>query len=361
MVLALAALNAYLHWRILTGRSLTWHIVLSASAADLVLITLGILITNGFRNTFFVLYYPGLLGLSLVAFSWHLRFAVAIAVAAVYTAMSFVLPNGPVVEMAEEKVLAVRLASMFAVVATVNLMIGVERKRRREAVAAERAQAKRNLELQHKAQEAELAAQEERGRIAREIHDGIAQSIYALSLNLETCADLAERDDRSVGEQIRRLVPLSKQTLLEIRYYIYDQKPLLAGEKDLEVIAENQVKEFRIVAGAKVNLSTEGQPREVSLAVASGLYRILQEPLGNVLKHSRASEVDVALTYEPDRVRVSVTDNGVGVDTDNLRTGFGLENIRHRAEELRGSFEISGALGAGTRVGVALPVAGGTA
>ena len=72
-------------------------------------------------------------------------------------------------------------------------MVRLETSRRREAVEAERARAQENLELQKKAQEAALAAQEERARIAREIHDGVAQSMYALSLSLETCADLAER------------------------------------------------------------------------------------------------------------------------------------------------------------------------
>jgi signal transduction histidine kinase len=82
----------------------------------------------------------------------------------------------------QEKVLFVRVITMVGIVATGTLLVGWERARRREAVAAERSRSEENLELQRKTQEAELAALEERSRIAREIHDGVAQSIYMLSL-----------------------------------------------------------------------------------------------------------------------------------------------------------------------------------
>ena len=162
-----------------------------------------------------------------------------------------------------------------------------------------------------------------------------------------------------VHEQLQKLVPLAKKTLLETRHYIYDLKPLLAGESDLTAMAENQVKEFEMVAGVLARLSTEGQPYEVPVAVATGFYRILQEALANVLKHARASEVSVALTYEAGQVRLSVQDDGVGFQIDGVRPGLGLENMRERAQELRGSFEISGGPGDGTGISVTLPTQGG--
>ena len=250
---------------------------------------------------------------------------------------------------------------MFAVVAAANLMHRVERARRREAVEAERAQAERNLELQKKAREAEQAAQEERDRIAREIHDGVAQSIHALGLNLETAAELADREKGPLREQLSKLVPLAKKTLLETRQYIFDLKPLLAGESDLKSMAENQVQEFRTIAGTPIELSVAGRPSEVSVAVAAGLYRILQEALANVLKHARASEVKVAMSFEPGSVMLVVEDDGEGIDLDGTTPGYGLQNMRERAEELDGSFEILGSPGKGTKVGVTLPTQGGEA
>ena len=363
LALTLAGLNAYVHWRIWQGRPITWRYVLALSVTDLVFISVGIGITTGFRHTYFPLYYPALLGLSLVATSWRVSFGAATVVAAVSAGMSLTLGDTPDFAIKEEKILFTRIAVMYAVVAVMYavvaagyLIVRIETGRRHEAVTAEREQATRNLELQEKAQQAELAAQEERGRIAREIHDGIAQSIYALSLNLETAVDLAERRRDDLHAQLQKLVPLAKKTLLETRHYIYDLKPLLSGDSALMATAENQVKEFQTVAGTPVELTTEGTQSEVPVAVATGSYRILQEALANVLKHAQASKVNVSLAFEPGWVRLSVEDDGVGFQIDGVRPGMGLENMRQRAEELQGSFEISGVPGQGTKVEVRLPL-----
>ena len=161
--------------------------------------------------------------------------------AGVYAAISLMASPGVDIEIREERTLIVRIATMFAVVAAANLMTRIERNRRRDAVEAERAEAQRNLELQRQAQNAELMAREEKSRIGREIHDGIAQSIYALSLNLEACAELAERESGQLRDRLKTLVPIAKNTLLETRYYIFDLKPLLADERNLEDMVENQI------------------------------------------------------------------------------------------------------------------------
>ena len=219
---ALTVLNGYVQWRIWRGRPITRRYVLALSLTDLTIITAAIGLTTRFHNTFFPFYYPALLGVAVVFSSRRLSFAIVTAVAATYATLSLALEPGVSFDDAEERILVVRIVSMFAVVVAANLMSRIERTRRWEAVEAERVQSARNLELQRRAQEAELASQLERHRIAREIHDGIAQSIYALGLNLETCADLAERDNSPLREQLQRLVPLAKKTLLETRHYIYD-------------------------------------------------------------------------------------------------------------------------------------------
>ena len=355
LVVTLAVVNAYLHWRIWKGRPITRPYVLGLSIMDVCVITAGIGVSSRFDNNFFILYYPALLALSLVFSSRRLSFTFVTLVAMAYIGLSLTLEPGVRFDIKEEKILVIKVATMFAVVAAGNLMTRIERMRRREAVEAERFQSERNLELQRKAQEAELAAQQERDRIAREIHDGIAQSIYGLSLNLETCADLAERVPDPLREHLQKLVPLAKKTLLETRHYIFDLKPLLSGESDLVGMADNQVKEFQTVAGTPTHLSVEGQPCDVSVAVSSGLYRVMQEALANVLKHARASKVEVALAFEPEGVRLSVQDDGDGFHPDGIRPGYGLGNMRQRAEELGGRFEMSSVPGQGTSINVTLP------
>ena len=161
----LSVFNGYVHWRIWRGRPVSKRYVVALSAMDLSLITIGIAVSSRFGNTFFVLYYPALLGLSVVFPSRRVAFTAVVTVAVAYAGVSFLItPPGvaiaprqvtEVVEK-EEKVLLIRLAAMFAVVAAGNLITRVERDRRREAVEAERARAEENLELQKRAREAEL-------------------------------------------------------------------------------------------------------------------------------------------------------------------------------------------------------------
>ena len=93
------------------------------------------------------------------------------------------------------------------------------------------------------------------------------------------------------------------------------------------------------------------------MAAGTGLYRILQEALANVLKHAHASEVKVSLAFEPGNVRLSVEDDGVGFQPGGAGSGYGygLQNMRERADELGGTFDISGVSGQGTTITVVLP------
>ncbi|MBI4220596.1 MAG: sensor histidine kinase [Chloroflexi bacterium] len=222
-----------------------------------------------------------------------------------------------------------------------------------EALANQIAVGVQNARLMKR--QVEMAAQEERTRIAREIHDGIAQAMYALALNLETCADLAERDKGPLRDRLRQLVPLARQALLETRHYIFDLRPLLAGEGDLRTAIENQVKEFRSVSRIDTRLETTGDHGDVSVSVATGLYRILQEALANILKHSGASEVRVSLRFENGGVSLRVQDNGRGFVPDGVGAGYGLKNMRQRAESLGGTFTIEAEEGKGTMVAISLP------
>jgi two-component system sensor histidine kinase DegS len=230
-----------------------------------------------------------------------------------------------------------------------------ERTRRREAVAAERQRSEENLELQRRAQQAELAALEERSRIAREIHDGIAQSIYMLSLNLETSADLAQQQGQGLEKRLKGLVDLSKETLLEVRHYIFDLKPYLAGEKGLASMVENQVREFKTVSGVPTTLETRGEERPVPVPVATCVYRVTQEALANAFKHSQATSVRVLLEFAADGVKLMMEDNGQGFDARKPTAGQGLHNMPQRAEELGGTFSLNSSPGKGTRIAMALP------
>ena len=359
MGMALALLNGYLHWRIIKDRPISARYVIAMGVIELSIITAGIGLNNRFDNTFFVFYYPALLGISLVFSSRRLSFTMVSLVAVAYATVSLTLQPGVDFQLAGEKTLLVRIATLFAVVAAANLMTRIERTRRLQAVQAERQESEKNLELQRRTAKAELDAQMERDRISREIHDGIAQSMYALSLNLETCAELAGREQGPLKERLEALVPLARSTLLETRQYIFDLKPLLSEESDLSSVALSQVKEFQTVTGINSRLDVEGTLAEIPMSVATAVYRILQESLGNVLKHAGADTVIATLELRRDCVTLSIHDNGRGFDAALLDAeegvGHGLGNMRYRAEELGGTFQLTSGRDEGTTVKVTLP------
>jgi signal transduction histidine kinase len=215
-----------------------------------------------------------------------------------------------------------------------------------------------NVRLQKEREE--LAAQEERSRIAREIHDGIAQSIYMLSLNLEKAAEVASHDEK-LGQRLKGLVTLAKEALLEVRHYIFDLKPLLTGEAGLTSTIQGQIREFSAVSGLPVELEVEGEERKVPISVGSSLYRIAQEALANVYRHAGASAIDVHLAFCDDSVSLEIRDNGRGFTADSAQPGAyggrGLRNMHQRASELGGQLDISSAPGKGTVVLVKIPAA----
>jgi signal transduction histidine kinase len=208
-------------------------------------------------------------------------------------------------------------------------------------------------------QKEELAAQEERSRIAREIHDGIAQSIYMLSLNLEKAAEAA-RDDARLGERLGRLVGLAKEALLEVRHYIFDLKPLLSGDAGLSSTIDSQIQEFSAVSGLPVELKVEGVERKVPLAVGSSLYRIAPEALANIYRHADATRIEACLVFDGGSVSLEFRDDGRGFAADETfeSTGRGLRNIYQRAQELGGDVRVSSAPAQGTTIRVTLPVEG---
>jgi signal transduction histidine kinase len=225
-----------------------------------------------------------------------------------------------------------------------------------DAIAGQIALGLRNLRLT--ARIGELAAESERTRIAREIHDGIAQMIYMLSLSLETASDRVGSDPDEQRRRLRDLTALAKTALWEIRQYIFDLRPLLSGDAGFVGAVRGQVKEFQAVSELPVDVQVTGDDAGLPIETSAALYRIVQEGLGNIFRHAKASHVTLALAFDDGHVRVAIADDGVGIPepAPDGRVGFGMDNLRRRVAAIGGEITVESAPGAGTRIEVEVPV-----
>ncbi len=236
-----------------------------------------------------------------------------------------------------------------------------------------------NIRLTQEA--AELATLAERTRIAREIHDGIAQLLFMLSLNSETCLAQVERAAQTlesgeadlllpISQNLEKIVTISKQALWETRYYMFTLQPLVTGETTLAQMLTSQLHEFEAISGLSTRLEVEGhsepfhgyqQGQQRKVQVGMAIFRITQEALTNAYKHANASSIEVHLHHWPERVTVEISDNGHGLTNheaseQRIYSGRGMNGMRQRAEELSGTLEIKSNSMGGTRVVASIPL-----
>jgi signal transduction histidine kinase len=226
-----------------------------------------------------------------------------------------------------------------------------------DAIAGQVSLGVRNIRLAERV--AELAAEGERGRIAREIHDGIAQMVFMLTLSLETAIDRVGGDPEEQRRRLQDLTALAKNALWEVRQYIFDLQPLLSGAEGLPGAIQGVVKEFQAVSDLPVELEITGAQRRLPIETSAALYRIVQEGLGNIFRHAKASQVRIEVAFEDDAVALSIADDGIGINEGDGsgRTGYGMGNLRARVADLGGDVDVASSPGAGTRISVHVPAA----
>ncbi len=204
----------------------------------------------------------------------------------------------------------------------------------------------------------ELAASEERWRIAREIHDGVAQQSYILALGLETAVELARREDLAgLQKGLPPLEKLSREALLEVRQYVAEGRPLMLGERSLGVALAGLGREFSTVSRIAVDVTAPDDEPELPAAEQGALYRVAQESLANVFKHAQAHHAWVTLRAADGHVELEVADDGCGPTGNGDRApGHGLIGMNERAALYGGELEAGPAAGGGYRVSARLPL-----
>lgn len=202
----------------------------------------------------------------------------------------------------------------------------------------------------------ELATVEARNRLARDLHDTVKQQIFALQMQVAAAQALIERDPTSAKSHITEANFLAQQAQQELKSLIDELRPAALDDKGLASAVRGYAQTWQQLTGVATEVGISGE-RALSLVREQALYRILQEALANVAKHSSASTVGIQLSYTPTTVTLTVQDNGLGFDPKSVRSeGFGLQSMHQRAEELAGRLHIQSVIGRGTRIQAALPV-----
>lgn len=203
------------------------------------------------------------------------------------------------------------------------------------------------------------AQEEERRRVAREIHDGPAQSMANVVMRAEFCLKLLEKDPAKLREELVALQDLVRTSLQDTRKIIFDLRPMALDDLGLAAALKKFVANYKEQYGLPVEYQYFGPQKRLPPAVEVALFRIVQEALNNIYKHAQATSALVKLEVLPARVNLVVRDNGRGFDVakvfkDPERKGYGLLGIRERVQLLNGELEIISSPGKGTTLTVSI-------
>jgi len=198
-----------------------------------------------------------------------------------------------------------------------------------------------NLLEEVKARGDELAVLEERDRIAKELHDGVIQSIYSVGLSLQGAMSLVARDPEAGKRRLDEAIGTLDNVVRDVRSYIFDLQPKSVEEHGVKRAIEELTKDLRVNALVEVKLEIDESALAAVPAPAKGdVIQIVREILSNIAQHARASEVEVSCLLRDGNVVIITEDDGIGFDPDTVARGQGLTNIEQRARRLGGNFTI---------------------
>lgn len=258
----------------------------------------------------------------------------------------------------------------MAVLITVNLLRAVqfvEREREVQLLTAQQARLEALERIQSELEQREalrrellrhtvIAQEDERARIARELHDETAQFLTALSLDLATLSHTA-KGERATAQTIDRLQGLTRQMSQGIYRLVHDLRPAQLDDLGL-VSALQYLGEEHLRTGLKVSFTVDGLAHRLDPLVETVFFRVAQEALTNVARHAETDHAKLNLSFQIEQVVLQVQDDGVGMHLQNSTSwfGWGLAGMRERAESVGGELHLRSAPGEGTLVEVSIPI-----
>lgn len=218
-----------------------------------------------------------------------------------------------------------------------------------QTFAAQAAVAIENARTYEQAQA--LAVIQERQRLARDLHDAVSQTLFSANVLAESLPRLWKRIPNNARQQIEQLQILTRGAMAEMRTLLLELRPEHLSSIDVATQLCLLVDGLRSRKRIEVQLDIEDGPY-VPPKARVAFYRITQEALNNVVKHSRATRVDIVYRVTSEWVSLSIADNGVGFDVADTAPGFGLMNMRERAESVSAQLKIASTIGQGTCIAV---------
>ena len=327
----LLAFNGFVHYRLRRDRAVTWRWLLFLSGMDIALITAAVIIGGDFHLFSYVTYYPALALFAVVFASLWLSLAWATMAGAIYAVVSLTVGPGLDFDAGQEKALLFRVVAMYAVVASVSLIARFERVRRQESAERERELLRERIEL------------------SQSIHDTAAQTAYMIGLGIRKAMRLAGGSNEELTATLAATASLSKAAIWELRRPI-DEGLLFEG-RELGRVLWSHTETFERVASVPTEMVQSGTEPPLAVETRARLFSIAHNALTNAFLHAGAGRVEVRLDFGADCIRLSVSDDGVGLPDDYAERGRGFRGMRADAERLGGRLIVeTGGLDGGTTV-----------
>jgi len=203
------------------------------------------------------------------------------------------------------------------------------------------------------------AQEEERRRVAREIHDGPAQTLANIVLRLEIAEKLLELDTSRAKSELQDLKNLVRANLQDIRRIIFDLRPMALDDLGIVPAISKYLDNFQDNYRINCDLRIEGRERRLLPAMEVALFRLVQEGMTNVAKHAQTAKVEICLTYKDEWTIATIRDYGKGFEVNTAMNSpgehFGLVGMRERVEMFSGYFSIQSTMGKGTTIELSIP------
>ncbi|MBV8906788.1 MAG: sensor histidine kinase [Acidobacteriia bacterium] len=198
--------------------------------------------------------------------------------------------------------------------------------------------------------------EDERRRVARELHDDISQKLAVLEIDTQQVTEKLAGEPRQAADDLEHLRTGLAALSDNVRRISHALHPSVIDDLGLVPGVRSLVEDFRERENMIATFSARSVPENVPASIAIGLYRITQEALRNVSKHAGRTHVKVTLRGSPGQIRLQVADAGEGFDIHQRRSGLGLISMEERARMMEGTFTIESDLGEGTKITVEVPL-----